>query len=56
MTSRRFDELFDGPARKPEAPISQREMDIASSIQAVTEEIVLRVSPASPRSPSSTST
>jgi carbamoyltransferase len=43
MTSRRFDELFDGPARRPESPITQREMDIASSIQAVTEKIVLRL-------------
>ena len=42
MTSRRFDALFGGPARSPEAPITQREMDIAASIQAVIEEIVLR--------------
>jgi carbamoyltransferase len=43
MTSRRFDELFDGPPRKPETPITQREMDIAASIQQVTEEIMLRM-------------
>ena len=42
MTSRRFDELFDGPPRKPEAPITEREMDLAASIQAVTEEAMLR--------------
>ena len=42
MTSRRFDELFDGPPRKPEAPITEREMDLAASIQHVTEEIMLR--------------
>src|SRR6185436_9561916 len=42
MTSRRFDELFDGPPRSPEAPLTQREMDIAASIQQVTEEVMLR--------------
>jgi carbamoyltransferase len=42
MTSRRFEELFDGPARAPESPITQREMDLAASIQLVTEEIVVR--------------
>ena len=44
MTSKKFDELFGGPPRKPETPISQREMDIAASIQVVTEEIMLRMS------------
>ena len=43
MTNRRFGELFGGPPRKPESPVTQREMDIASSIQAVTEEVVLRL-------------
>lgn len=43
MTNRRFDQLFGGPPRVPETPVSQREMDIASSIQAVTEEVVLRL-------------
>mgnify|MGYP000945620509 CR=1 FL=1 len=43
MTNRRFESLFSGPGRKPEAPITQREMDIAASIQAVTEEVVLRM-------------
>ncbi len=43
MTGPGFDKLFDGPARKSESPITQREMDLASSIQAVTEEAVLRM-------------
>ncbi len=42
MTSGRFDQLFGGPPRTPESPLTQREMDIAASIQKVTEEIVLR--------------
>jgi carbamoyltransferase len=42
MTSRRFDGLFEGPPRKPESPVTAREMDIAASIQKVTEEIMLR--------------
>ena len=42
MTSPAFDALFDGPPRQAEATITQREMDIAASIQAVTEEIMLR--------------
>lgn len=41
MTNRKFDKLFGGPARKSESEISQREMDIAASIQKVTEEVVL---------------
>ncbi|MEE9229261.1 MAG: carbamoyltransferase [Acidobacteriota bacterium] len=43
MTNRRFDALFGGPPRKPESPVTQREMDIAASIQQVTEEVVLRL-------------
>ncbi len=43
MTHRRFDTLFGGPPRQPESPLSQREMDIARSIQGVTEEIMLRL-------------
>lgn len=43
MTNERFDSLFGGPRRKPEAEITQREMDLARSIQVVTEEIVLRL-------------
>ncbi len=42
MTSRKFEELFGGPPRAPEGEITQREMDIARSIQVVLEEIVLR--------------
>ncbi len=43
MTNGKFDALFGGPARRPESPLSQREMDIAASIQVVTEEVVLRL-------------
>jgi carbamoyltransferase len=43
MTNRRFAALFDGPPRKPESPITRREMDIARSIQEVTEQIMLRM-------------
>lgn len=42
MPGPRFAELFDGPARQPETPITRREMDLAASIQQVTEEIVLK--------------
>ena len=42
MTNDRFAALFGGPARPPEARITQREMDLAHSIQEVTEEIVLK--------------
>ena len=41
MTNRKFDKLFDGPPRKPESKLTQREMDIARSVQEVTEEVVL---------------
>jgi carbamoyltransferase len=43
MTNEKFDELFDGPPRKPESQLTQREMDIAASIQVVTEDIVLKL-------------
>ena len=43
MTNARFDELFGGPPRKAEAQLTQREMDLAASIQAATEEVVLRL-------------
>ena len=43
MTSRKFDRLFGGPPRRRESPVSQREMDLAASIQAVTEEILLKM-------------
>ena len=42
MTSDRFAELFDGPARPMESELTQREMDLAASIQVVTEDIMLR--------------
>ena len=44
MTNAKFDALFGGPPRQPEAIMAQREMDLAASIQAVTEEVVLRMS------------
>jgi carbamoyltransferase len=43
MTSPEFDRLFEGPPRASESMITQREMDLAASIQQVTEEIVLRM-------------
>src|SRR5215208_5811632 len=43
MTNRNFDRLFDGPPRQPEGVLSQREMDLASSVQVVCEDIVLRM-------------
>lgn len=43
MTNHKFSSLFKGPPRKPEADITEREMDIARSIQVVTEEIVLKM-------------
>ncbi len=43
MTNGAFDELFGGPPRVPETKITQREMDLARSVQSVTEEIVLRM-------------
>lgn len=42
MTNEHFAELFDGPRRKPETPLTQREMDLARSIQVVVEEAMLR--------------
>ena len=42
MTNDGFNELFDGPRRKPESPLTQREMDLAASIQVVVEECMLR--------------
>ncbi len=43
MTGGKFDEVFGGPPRKPESKLTQREMDLARSIQEVTEEVMLRV-------------
>src|SRR6187401_886969 len=44
MTSGSFDALFQGQARQPERPLTQREMDLARSIQDVTEEVMMRLS------------
>src|SRR3954468_21088366 len=43
MTNAKFDRLFGGPARKAEDRLTQREMDLAASIQAVTEEVVIKL-------------
>ena len=43
MTNKRFDKLFGGTPRKPESKLTQREMDLAQSLQDVTEEIVLKM-------------
>jgi carbamoyltransferase len=43
MTSRKFEDLFGGPPRDPETNIEQRHMDLASSIQVVTEDVMLRM-------------
>jgi len=43
MTNAKFDALFGGPRRLPETPVEQRHMDIARSIQVVTEEVLLRL-------------
>jgi carbamoyltransferase len=43
MTNGQFDELLGGPPRKPDEPLAQRHMDLAASIQLVTEEVVLRL-------------
>ena len=43
MTNPRFEDLFGGPARKPDTMITRREMDLAASIQHVAEEIVLKL-------------
>jgi carbamoyltransferase len=42
MINRRFERLFGGPARRPESPLTERDMDVAASIQVVTEEIMLK--------------
>ncbi len=43
MTSEAFNELFGGPPREPETKLTQREMDLARSVQVVCEEIMLRM-------------
>ena len=42
MTNDKFHRLFGGPPRQPESELTQRDMDLAASVQAVTEEIMLR--------------
>jgi carbamoyltransferase len=43
MTNRKFDRLFGGPPRKPESQLTQREMDLARSVQEVTEMAMMRM-------------
>jgi carbamoyltransferase len=43
MTNGSFDKLFGGPPRKPESQITQREMDLARSVQVITEEVMLKM-------------
>lgn len=43
MTNEKFDALFGGPPRQSESTLSQREMDLAASVQAVTEEVVIKL-------------
>ena len=43
MTNKKFDKLFDGEPRKPESELTQKDMDLATSVQKVTEEIVLKL-------------
>jgi carbamoyltransferase len=43
MTGAAFETLFDGPARKPESKLTQREMDLARSVQDITEEVMLKM-------------
>ncbi|MGW2546315.1 carbamoyltransferase family protein [Kitasatospora sp. NPDC001574] len=43
MTGRRFEELFGGPRREPEAALTEREFDLAASVQQVTEEVMVRL-------------
>lgn len=43
MTNRKFDALFGGPPKQPKSPLTQREMDLAASVQKVTELVMLRI-------------
>jgi len=43
MTSKKFGKLFGGPPRKPESQLTQRDMDLARSVQDITEEVILRM-------------
>ncbi len=44
MVGKKFEQLFGGPRRTPESPLTEREMDMAASVQAVTEEVMMRTS------------
>jgi carbamoyltransferase len=44
MTNNKFNQVFGGPPRKPESNVTQREMDLAASIQLVTEEVIIKLS------------
>jgi carbamoyltransferase len=43
MTSKKFDDVFGGPPRNPESELTQREMDLAASVQAIVEEVVVKL-------------
>ena len=43
MTNSKFHQLFGGPPRKPESELTQKEMDLARSVQEVTEEVMLKM-------------
>ena len=43
MTNKKFNNLFGGPPRKPESELTQKEMDLAASIQKVTEDVVIKI-------------
>tara|TARA_B110000503_G_scaffold141390_1_gene234779 strand:- start:205 stop:2043 length:1839 start_codon:yes stop_codon:yes gene_type:complete len=43
MTNKKFDQLFGGPPRKSEATLTQRDMDLAASVQKVTEDIIIQL-------------
>ena len=45
MTNGAFDKLFGGQPRKPESKLTQKEMDLARSIQVITEEVMLKMTP-----------
>ena len=54
MTGERFARLFGGPARAPDGPVTQREMDLARSVQEVVEDIMLRMARTAHRETGST--
>ena len=43
MTNKNFNKLMGGEPRKPESPLTQKEMDLAASIQFVTQEVVVKI-------------